>query len=60
MEDIFSKIGTGLTLSQKIERKIEEAIRQKKLIPGTKLPSEKELCAQFAVSRTALRRLCEG
>lgn len=55
MEDIFTKIGTGLTLSQKIERKIEEAIRQKKLIPGTRLPSEKELCAQFAVSRTALR-----
>ncbi|MFO7575413.1 MAG: FadR/GntR family transcriptional regulator [Bacteroidales bacterium] len=55
MEDIFSKIGTGLTLSQKIERKIEEAIRQKRLIPGTKLPSEKELCAQFAVSRTAVR-----
>jgi len=55
MEDIFSKIGTGLTLSQKIERKIEEAIRQKKLLPGSKLPTEKELCAQFAVSRTALR-----
>jgi GntR family transcriptional regulator, transcriptional repressor for pyruvate dehydrogenase complex len=55
MEDIFSKIGTGLTLSQKIERKVEEAIRQKKILPGTKLPSEKELCAQFAVSRTALR-----
>lgn len=55
MEDIFSKIGTGLTLSQKIERKIEEAIRQKKILPGTRLPSEKELCAQFAVSRTALR-----
>lgn len=55
MEDVFSKIGTGLTLSQKIERRIEEAIRQKKLLPGAKLPSEKELCAQFAVSRTALR-----
>lgn len=55
MDDIFSKIGIGLTLSQKIERKIEEAIRQKKLLPGSKLPSEKELCAQFAVSRTALR-----
>lgn len=55
MEDIFSKIGTGLTLSQKIERKVEEAIREKKLLPGNKLPSEKELCAQFAVSRTALR-----
>jgi GntR family transcriptional repressor for pyruvate dehydrogenase complex len=55
MDDIFSKIGTGLTLSQKIERKIEEAIREKKLLPGQKLPTEKELCAQFAVSRTALR-----
>jgi GntR family transcriptional repressor for pyruvate dehydrogenase complex len=55
MDEIFSKIGTGLTLSQKIERKVEEAIRQKKLLPGTKMPSEKELCAQFAVSRTALR-----
>lgn len=55
MEDIFSKIGTSQTLSQKIERRIEEAIRQRKLIPGNKLPSEKELCALFAVSRTALR-----
>lgn len=55
MDDLFSKIGTGLTLSQKIERKIEEAIRDKKLLPGQKLPTEKELCAQFAVSRTALR-----
>lgn len=55
MEDIFSKIGSGLTLSQRIERKIEEAIRQKKLRPGDKMASEKELCAQFAVSRTALR-----
>ncbi|MEZ4997050.1 MAG: GntR family transcriptional regulator [Bacteroidales bacterium] len=53
--DVFSKIGSGLTLSQKIERRIEEAIRQKKLLPGSKLPTEKELCGQFAVSRTALR-----
>jgi len=55
MEDLFSKLGTGLTLSQRIERKVEEAIRQKKLNPGDKMSSEKELCAQFAVSRTALR-----
>jgi GntR family transcriptional repressor for pyruvate dehydrogenase complex len=55
MQDLFTKIGTGLTLSQKIERKVEEAIREKKLLPGTKMPSEKELCEQFAVSRTALR-----
>jgi GntR family transcriptional repressor for pyruvate dehydrogenase complex len=55
MEDIFSKIGTVQTLSQKIERRIEEAIQQRKLRPGDKLPSEKELCASFLVSRTALR-----
>jgi len=55
MDEIFSKISISQTLSQKIERKIEEAIRQKKLIAGTKLPSEKELCESFAVSRTALR-----
>jgi GntR family transcriptional regulator, transcriptional repressor for pyruvate dehydrogenase complex len=55
MDDIFGKIPISQTLSQKIERKIEEAIRQKKLIPGTKLPTERELCGSFAVSRTALR-----
>ncbi len=55
MDDIFSKIGVTQTLSQKIERKIEEAIRQKKLVSGVRLPSEKELCERFAVSRTALR-----
>jgi GntR family transcriptional repressor for pyruvate dehydrogenase complex len=55
MDDIFSKIGTTQTLSQKIERRIEEAIQQRKLVPGNKLPSERELCTSFAVSRTALR-----
>ena len=55
MEEIFGKIGSAQTLSQKIERRIEEAIRQKKLLVGAKLPSERELCEMFAVSRTALR-----
>jgi GntR family transcriptional repressor for pyruvate dehydrogenase complex len=55
MEDVFSKIGTTQTLSQKIERRIEEAIIQRKLVAGNRLPSEKDLCASFAVSRTALR-----
>jgi GntR family transcriptional repressor for pyruvate dehydrogenase complex len=55
MDEIFGKIQISQTLSQKIERKIEEAIRQKKLVAGSKLPSEKELCESFAVSRTALR-----
>ena len=55
MNEIFGKIGSAQTLSQKIERRIEEAIRQKKLLVGAKLPSERELCEMFAVSRTALR-----
>lgn len=55
MQDIFGKIGKPLTLSQEIELNIEDAIRQKKLEPGQKLPSEKELCIMFGVSRTALR-----
>lgn len=55
MDDIFGKIGMTTTLSQKIERRIEEAIRQKKLVRGAKIPSERELCESFGVSRTAVR-----
>ncbi len=55
MEEIFERIPISQTLSQKIERRIEEAIRQKRLVPGARLPSERELCESFAVSRTALR-----
>lgn len=55
MQDIFQNIGREFTLSQVIEKSIEEAIRQKKFSPGQKLPSEMELCSMFGVSRTALR-----
>ncbi len=55
MNDVFSKIGSKLTLSQKIERRIEAAIREKKLPVGSRLPTERELCESFGVSRTALR-----
>ena len=55
MDEIFKKVGTTQTLSQKIERNIERAIREKKIAVGSKLPSERELCEMFAVSRTALR-----
>ncbi|RMD96530.1 MAG: FadR family transcriptional regulator [Calditrichaeota bacterium] len=55
METLFEKIGNNRTLSQEIEKKIETAILEKKLVPGQKLPTEKELCEMFGVSRTALR-----
>ncbi|MBN2013184.1 FadR family transcriptional regulator [candidate division KSB1 bacterium] len=35
--------------------KIEDGIRQRKLVKGQKLPTEKVLCESFGVSRTALR-----
>ena len=55
MDDIFQNIGNKLTLSQRIERTIENAIREKKLAVGSRLPTEREMCESFGVSRTALR-----
>ena len=55
MDNIFQNLGYKQTLSQKIERTIENAIRDKKLLVGSKLPTERELCESFGVSRTALR-----
>jgi GntR family transcriptional repressor for pyruvate dehydrogenase complex len=55
MDELFKKIGSKLTLSQRIERTIEKAIREKKLAVGDKLPTEREMCESFGVSRTALR-----
>ena len=52
---VFQNIGSRLTLSQRIERTIENAIREKKLQVGSKLPTEREMCESFGVSRTALR-----
>jgi len=52
---VFEKIGKDITLSQEIEQKIEQAILAKEFKPGEKLPTEKELCEMFGVSRTALR-----
>ena len=52
---VFERIGKELTLSQEIEQKIEQTILDKKFLPGEKLPTEKELCEMFGVSRTALR-----
>ncbi len=55
MENIFENLGNKQSLSLKIERTIENAIREKKLPIGSKLPTERELCESFGVSRTALR-----
>lgn len=51
----YSKVGSSETLSSKIQTQIEQSILQKQFLPGDKLPTEKELCEMFGVSRTALR-----
>ena len=55
MHTPFEKIQRPSTLSQVIVENIELSIRERKLVPGQKLPTEQELCAMFSVSRTAVR-----
>ena len=55
LKSIFSSIGDRSSLGQKVAVKIDEAILNKELSIGDKLPSEHELCEQFKVSRTTVR-----
>ena len=52
---IFSPLETREPLSKLISNQIEKAIFEKKYPPGSKLPSENEMCEQFGVSRTSVR-----
>jgi len=55
MDTPFAKIQRPSTLSQVIVENVEQYIRDGKLVPGQKLPTEQELCEMFSVSRTAVR-----
>jgi len=55
IQNLFPRIRNPLSLSQEIVERIEELIRQKKVLPGEKLPTEEKLCEMFGVSRTSLR-----
>ncbi len=55
MESNFTALRTEVTLAKEIEKQIEALIRKKKVLPGEKLPTEKELCDKLGVSRTSLR-----
>jgi GntR family transcriptional repressor for pyruvate dehydrogenase complex len=52
---MFNSIETRVSIKQLIASQIEDAILTKKYLPGSKLPSESELCEQFNVSRTSVR-----
>lgn len=51
----FTRLDKELSLSEKIEQQIIEAIRKKLFLPGEKLLSENELALNFGVSRTVIR-----
>jgi GntR family transcriptional regulator, transcriptional repressor for pyruvate dehydrogenase complex len=52
---LFQKVGTRRLLSHTVVEQIEQAIKDRRLDPGMRLPSEMELCKSFGVSRTAVR-----
>jgi len=52
---LFSPLADRTLLSKSVEDIIGQAIQDKKLKAGTKLPSELKLCEQFGVSRTVIR-----
>jgi len=52
---VFSPLEAREKISSVISHQIEKAILDKKYSPGSKLPSENELCDQFGVSRTSVR-----
>lgn len=51
----FEKVGNRQRLSESIANQIKKAIFEEKLVPGDKLPPEKELGKMFGTSRTTIR-----
>lgn len=52
---MFNPLDERVSIKDLIASQIEEAILEKKYLPGSKLPSENELCKMFGVSRTSVR-----
>lgn len=52
---MFNPLEQRVALKELIASQIEEAILDRKYLPGSKLPSENELCKMFGVSRTSVR-----
>ena len=51
----FSSVARAVSLSDKVAELLTDAIVSRKLAPGERLPSERELGEQFKVSRTVVR-----
>jgi len=57
---MFEKLGSRQILSHSIQEQIEQAIQDRQLAPGNRLPTELELCEKFGVSRTVMREALRG
>jgi GntR family transcriptional repressor for pyruvate dehydrogenase complex len=51
----FKSVRRDPSLSDKVAKQLTDAIMARELVPGQRLPSEKELGGQFGVSRTVIR-----
>jgi GntR family transcriptional regulator, transcriptional repressor for pyruvate dehydrogenase complex len=51
----FRSVRRDASLSDKVVGQLTEAIMSRQLVPGQRLPSERELGEQFGVSRTVIR-----
>lgn len=54
-DSLFRSVQREATLSTRVIRQIEDLVLQKKLTPGDRLPSERDLAEQLGVSRTVVR-----
>jgi GntR family transcriptional repressor for pyruvate dehydrogenase complex len=55
MSHHFTPVTSGARLSDQVGEQLAAEIRQGRLLPGDKLPTEARLVEQFAVSRTVVR-----
>jgi len=53
--ELFSPIERELSLTKKVTEELEQMLLENRLLPGEKLPPERELARQFNVSRTVIR-----
>lgn len=51
---------TRRTVSAEIRQRLADAIHSGQLAPGTPLPAERVLCAEFGVARTSVREAIQG
>lgn len=51
----FRSVARDPSLSDKVAEQLTEAIVSRQLPPGERLPSERDLCERFGVSRTVIR-----